>query len=85
MTDKAELKKRFAEKFPNMRLLAVQLNGFSHSIFCDFGSKTDRVKIMEYSEYTGDGGDLKAIFQGFPHYAYQHNAKEYVYVAPDKR
>ena len=85
MTDKAELKKRFAEKFPNMRLLAVQLNGFSHSIFCDYGSKTDVVECMDYSDWTGEGMNLQDIFKGFPHYAYQNNAKEYVYVLPDKR
>lgn len=84
-TTKALLKKRFKELFPQYRLLAIQLNGFSHSVFYDEGSKHSPVETMEYSVYVPSGAKLSELFNGFFNYAYQGNPKEYVYVLPTER
>jgi hypothetical protein len=85
MTTKFELKKKFAEKFPTFRLLAIQLNGFSHKVFYDLGSHYSPVSVLEWSAYTDGKGALQELFDGFPHLSYQGNPIEYVYVRPEKR
>jgi hypothetical protein len=92
---KKDLKERFEslEMFRNKRLLAIQLNGFSHSVFYDSGKTDSQVEIENYSGYTSQGIDsgfdnnnkLKDLFSGLPNYAFQNNAKEIVYIAPNKR
>jgi len=95
---KAEIKKEFKERwnrlFPNKRLLAVQLNGFSHTIFYD--EKSPRAKVTNYHVYRYSGcmgqdeakrlgmNDDKVVefFAGFPNISYQNNAQEIVYVMP---
>ena len=93
---KKEFKKRWAELFPGKRLLAVQLNGFTHSIFYD--EKSARAKVvkgevsqMTYSDYISKAEaimfdmnfkEVTEFFKDFPNAQYQHNALEIVYVRP---
>ena len=92
---KKELKERFEslEMFRNKRLLAIQLNGFSHSVFYDSGKTDSQVEIKRYSGYVSQGIDkgfednntLKSLFIDLPNYTFQNNAKEIVYILPNKR
>ena len=92
---KKELKERFEslEMFKNKRLLAIQLNGFNHSVFYDSGKTDSQVEIKRYSGYASQGIDngfddnnkLKDLFIGLPNYAFQNNAKEIVFISPNKR
>lgn len=77
--------KRFKELYPKKRLLAIQLNGFSHRVFYDDGKKNNDIQIEEYSAYTGNNGLVKELFKGFGHTFYQNNAEEIIYVMPNKR
>ena len=69
---KQELENRFKTLFePNARLLAIHLNGFSHTVFYDFGKKEDNIELKDYSRYTSTFGDkLSKLFNGIPHYIY---------------
>ena len=98
--NRAEIKKEFKERwnklFPNKRLLAVQLNGFTHSIYYD--EKSPRAKVvkgeckkLEYSgcmsnaearSYGMNDDKVVAFFAGYPNYQYQSNPIEIVYVMP---
>lgn len=95
---KAEIKKEFKERwnklFPGKRLLAVQLNGFTHSIFYD--EKSPRAKVGEYRQlvysdcmsmgeaksYGMNEDNVVEFFKGYPNYQCQGNAMEIVYVMP---
>lgn len=81
---KKEFQERFKKAFPEHRLLAVQLNGFSHKAFCDKGPNTD-IEVMEYSGYMANDPDLTSVFQGVGHSSYQNNAQEIVYIMPKER
>ena len=98
----AEMKKEFKERwkrlFPNKRLLAVQLNGFTHSIFYDEQKpraevKRELVRHLVYSDcmsqaeaksYGMNDDNVVEFFAGFPNCQYQNNAQEIVYVMPKK-
>lgn len=70
------------------RLLAVQLNGFSHKVFYDYGRKKSNIIVEEYSGYTiceKQTENVKRFLSNIPHYMYNHNALELVFVAPEKR
>lgn len=84
---KQELENRFKKLFePNARLLAIHLDGFSHTVFYDFGKKEDNIEIKHYSQYTSDFNDkLSKLFNGIPHYIYQGNPLEIIYVYPNER
>lgn len=85
---KEELKKRFKENFDKKcRLLAIQLNGFSHKIFYDRGSKNTNIEVLEFSHYTANNpnGAKATFFKGIPHYIYQDNPLELIYIQPDER
>ena len=84
-TTKEYFKKKFKELFPEYRLLAIQLNGFSHTVFYDEGSRYSPIETMNYSSYVPSGAKLSELFNGFFHNAYQGNPKEYVYVLPEER
>ena len=93
---KKEFKERWNKLFPNKRLLAVQLNGFTHSIFYD--EKSPRAKVVKgeckqlvYSDcmsmgearsYGMNEENVVAFFKGYPNCQYQGNAIEIVYVMP---
>ena len=84
---KQELENRFKKLFePNARLLAIHLNGFSHTVFYDFGKKEDNIELKDYSQYTSTFDDkLSKLFNGIPHYTYQGNPLEIIYVCPEER
>lgn len=82
------LEERFKEQFPKKRLLAIHLNGFSHSVFMDSGDADDEVEAESISFYAPEQTPAKGLpelFQGFGHGTYQGNAKEYVWVLPSER
>lgn len=84
-----KLENRFKKLFePNARLLAIHLNGFSHTVFYDFGKKEDNIESKHYSHYTplSDLDDkLSKLFDGIPHYTYQGSPLEIVYVNHNER
>lgn len=84
-----ELKRLFKDRFNNLfnkRLLAVQLNGFTHKVFYN-DHKNGDIKVLTYSAYTvidpANNEKLKALFDGFSHYCYKNNAVELIYVKPE--
>jgi hypothetical protein len=82
------LKDRFEKLYPNKRLLAIQLDGFSHTIYCDNGNAKDKIEIVRYSNYAPEIKDLIPLgemFEGYPNHSYQGNPKEIVYVKPNER
>ena len=93
MNLKTKLAERFKAQYPDKRLLAVQLNGFSHKAFYDNGNKDSAIEVLEFSGYadsivdTGfeNNDKLRPIFDGIPHYEYKHNATEIVYINPENR
>ena len=93
MNLKTKLAERFKAQYPNKRLLAVQLNGFSHTIFYDNGNRDSAIEILRFSGYANSIVDtgfenndtLRPLFAGIPNYEYQHNATEIVYINPEDR
>lgn len=85
---KAELKRRFKEVYgKEHRLLAIHLNGFTHSIIYDSGTADSIIHQDEYSAYTSFENDEKTrkVLSDIPHYCYKHNATELCYVLPQNR
>jgi hypothetical protein len=86
---KKEFKKRFKKIYPaGARLLAVHLDGFSHSLFYDNGKRSDQVIREEFSGCMPEGRwTSRAIefFKGVWHNSYQNNAQEIIYILPEKR
>ena len=84
---KTIIKERFNKQYPHMRLLAVQLNGFTHTIFMDNGDGASSVEALRISNYTTfeDDETVRAIFEGIPNYTYQNKPVEYVYIKPNER
>jgi hypothetical protein len=82
------LKDRFEKLYPNKRLLAIQLDGFSHTIYYDNGNAKDKIEIVRYSNYAPEIKDLIPLgemFAGYPNNSYQGNPKEIIYVKPNER
>jgi hypothetical protein len=79
---------QFAKYYPKKRLLAVHLNGFTHSVFYDNGKTDDDIKIDRYSFYMPEGewsiGAMN-MFHNIPHHTYQNNPIEIVYVNREQR
>ncbi len=90
---KNELKKKFEQIYgAKKRLLAIQLNGFTHTVFYDSGTKQSRMEVERATSYMseaeqGNSYQEKAarLFEGIPHYEYQGNAVEFLYIHPDNR
>lgn len=89
MNNKEELAARFKECYPGKRLLSIKLDGFSHAVFFDDGTQTqyDPYEVERHTCASEQNIHERAnkLFQGHPHYMYQNNAKQYLYVAPTKR
>ena len=86
--DKEILKSRFELGHPGKRLLAIQLNGFNHTVFCDSGNAASKVEVYRFSNYAPESDSLiplAGMFDGYPNGAYQGNAVELVYVKPGDR
>lgn len=93
--DKQDFEARFKRLYPNCELYCVHLNGFSHSVFYKDKDGNKHIGVMSnyasscevreeeqyddgvYRAYSTDR--LKALFLGYPNYAYQCNAKEVVF------
>lgn len=88
------LKKRFNEIYKGSTLYAVQLNGFSHTVF--YKDKDNKKHIDTFSAYSPEqkcetylaqGGiyrsfndeKAEALLSPYAHYEYQGNAKEIVF------
>ena len=85
---KDTLKARFDEVYKNKRLLAIHLNGFSHSVIFDDGAKASEIEAESFSAYAPEQAwseKAKHVLKGVPHHSYQNNAKEIVFVDRDKR
>lgn len=84
-----ELKERFKELYKGKRLLALNLNGFTHSVWYDSGNKDSAIEQEVCSAYTGgmNGFTSKAqeLFKGYANYVYQNNAVYITYIEPEKR
>jgi len=86
--DKEILKSRFELGHPGKRLLAIRLNGFNHTVFCDSGTVESNVEVYRFSNYAPENNSLLplvGLFDGYPNGAYQGNAVEFVYVKPEDR
>lgn len=95
MEQKNTLAARFEKNYKDkgLRLLAIQLNGFSHKVFFDRGSKRDPVEVAEWSGYAS-ASELEGyrnvdiaetMLSDIPHYTYQNNATEILYLKPNER
>jgi hypothetical protein len=85
---KTKLKERFEKLYPTKRLLAIQLNGFSHTIYCDNGKAKDKIEILQFSNYAPENETLIPLgemFYDYPNINYQGNAKELLYIHPNLR
>lgn len=85
---KKEIKEKFKKLYPNNRLLAVQLDGFTHRFFYDNGSDNSEIKCEYFSHCMPEGkwsDAAKEIFKDIPNYVYQNNPKEIIYIMPNKR
>jgi len=94
MTNKELFKQRFEKLYEGKRLLAIQLNGFTHAVFYDDKAEGEPVGKYSVDHYSGCMGDteaksygynseaVKQLFSGFANYEYQGNAEEIVYVRP---
>lgn len=86
------LKKKFEEAYPGKRLLAVHLDGFSHSIIYDSGTKDSDIEQEHYSGYMSQSekdhygmGKVESVLGDIGHRSYQNKAEEIIYVMPNKR
>lgn len=86
---KQKFQQRFQQLYPNKRLLAVQLNGFNHTIFADDGTGQGQVEVIKHNPNMPEAKQLtpesEKFFEGYPTYNYQGNPKEILYVAPNQR
>jgi hypothetical protein len=90
---KTALKKDFKAIYgDNKRLLAVQLNGFSHAVIYDNGRASSTIIIERYSphlssfERTGAyTKQAEKLLNQFSTYQYKHNPKEIIYTMPNDR
>lgn len=87
-TLKKTLKQRFKELYPGKRLLAIQLNGFSHRVFFDSKTSASNIECQDYSGCMPEGhwpASAILLFEGIGHAGYQNNAKELLYILPNER
>lgn len=89
---KNEMEKLFKELYEGKRILAIQLNGFSHKVFYDSGTTNSDVIIEEHSGYLSEyertgrfTPKVQKLFDGIGHLSYQNNPVEIVYVNPEDR
>lgn len=86
--NKLQLKKRFKMLYPGKRLLAVQLDGFSHALIYDNGKKEDKITKEVFSHCMPElvcSNQAKAFFQDIGNSQYQNNTQEFCYILPNKR
>lgn len=85
---KAFLKKRFKETYPKpARLLAVQLDGFSHRVVYDTG-KRSIIQFDYFSHCMPEGNwssRAASFFRDISNAGYQNNAREIIFLTPAQR
>jgi hypothetical protein len=88
-TIKETLKARFKASYPaGARLLAVQLDGFSHAVIFDGGKASSPVQREIFSGCMPEGkfpSRAAAVLGPVGHSAYQGNPKEIIYTLPGDR
>jgi len=79
----------FKKALPDKRLLAVRLNGFSHSIWYDNGNAESEVEQLWFSacapESSHNTPESKRLLGKYPHYCYQGDPFSHVWIMPDGR
>lgn len=91
---KNELLNKFNKLYENCDLFAIQLNGFTHTIF--YKDRRGTKHIDRYSAYASEEHEestlcsdgsfrafnedkIKILFLGVPHYSYKYNPQELIY------
>jgi hypothetical protein len=85
---KTKLKSRFKRLYPGKRLLAVQLDGFSHAVVFDSGSRTGAVERDLFSHCMPEGNwtaQASQFFADIGNAGYQNSPKEIIYILPENR
>lgn len=86
---KQEFSEKFKEIYKGKRLLAVQLNGFNHTLFYDNGDGDSEVEIDRFSLYTKMGTDkAQKLFENLSldyHYKFKHEPEEILFLTPEER
>jgi hypothetical protein len=88
MKQREEIKKRFDEFYKGKRILAVDLNGFSHRVWYDNGSKDSEITIEEYSPWMTMPREkihTKKLLGSYSTYDYKGNPLGIVYLNPEER
>lgn len=88
MNIKKEIQENFNKLYKSKRLLAVQLNGFSHKVFYDNGTKDSVIIVDEYSPWTKmqrQTDNAKSLLQWYSTYEYKRNPKEIIYINKEER
>lgn len=87
--NKKTLKANFKKIYPaGSRLLAVQLDGFTHGVVYDAGTRESKVTIDRFSHCMPEGGwsaNASAFFKDIGNAGYQNNAQEFIFVLPEAR
>lgn len=87
--DIQSFEQKFKTVFPGKRLLAVRLDGFSHSAWYDDGSFESDVEQLWFSacapESPHNTPEGKRLLGKYPHYCYQGSPYGHVWIAPDER
>lgn len=93
-TLKEIFQERFNQMYPGRRLLAIHLDGFTHTVIFDGGTKDSVIRSELYSSFVGkeeaswygmNNERTVVMFEGFGNSSYQNNPEEIVYVNPEER
>lgn len=82
---------RFKEQFPNKRLLAIRLDGFSHTLFYDNpdqhsdGTEEDYELLRHTTAPEQNTQEANKFFADVPHYVYQNNPWYHIWVRYHER
>ena len=87
---KHNLKEFLQEQFDQVfgeqyRLLAVHLDGFSHAVIYDEGTKDSPIYRKSSSAYIVIDEEAFEMLGQIPHYSYQGNPEEIIYLTPLQR
>jgi len=78
----------FKTIFPKKRLLAVKLDGFTHSVWFDGGNAETAVEQEVFSGCMPEGkwsANAQLLLGKYPHHRYQCDPYRYVWIKPDDR
>lgn len=84
-----EFEEHFKKVLPGKRLLAVSLDGFSHSAWYDSGKNTDKIEQLWYSGCAPENPHntllSKALLGMYSHVYYQNDPFYHVWVRKEDR